>query len=79
MLPYSLRVRQPVACVSFDYAVVMITDCLGVGFLVHHKDQVPAAMDDGWLLVSDELTQKEANQLREDLSLGHMSIEAVWS
>jgi len=79
MLPDYLRVRQPVACVCFDYAVVMVIDCFGTGFLVHHKDHVSTAMDDGWLLVSDELTQKEACQLREDLSLGHMTVEAVWS
>lgn len=79
MLPEHLIYRQPVPCVRFDWFVLMKTDSFGTGYIAHHENHVNDAMREGFVIVANAMTAKEAYELREQLSCDQASVESVWS
>ena len=53
----------------------MREDGFGFGYVAQRSSENNTAMGEGWVLVSSDLTLREACQLRDDLRSGEVVIE----
>lgn len=57
------------------WSVLMKEDCFGFGFVAQRSSENNAAMREGWVLISADLTITEACQMRDGLRSGEVIIE----
>lgn len=58
-----------------NWSVLMKEDSFGFGFVAQPSRENNAAMREGWVLISADLTITEACQTRDDLRSGEVIIE----
>lgn len=66
---------RPGAASATNWSVLMKEDGFGFGYVAQPSRENNAAMREGWVLISSDLTLTEACQLRDDLRSGAMVIE----
>lgn len=62
---------------ALSWSVLMREDGFGFGYVAQRSSENTIAMREGWVLISSDLTLREACQLRDDLRCGDMVIEDV--
>lgn len=73
--PVVLSAATHTVSVPTNWSVLMIEDGFGFGYIAQPSSENNAAMREGWVLISADLTLTEACEMRDGLRSGEVIIE----
>lgn len=73
--PVAISAATPAVSAPTNWSVLMIEDGFGFGYVAQPSSENNAAMREGWVLISADLTMTEACDMRDGLRSGEVIIE----